>query len=103
MLPPRGCVAVLSCEEVADVDDPTEAVRRPGPVEEEMELSGAGGAAAGAYEKTMKRCERNSVNTSRRLKTKIKASYQNKGREKNRQEPDFTKHIQATETRGTRI
>lgn len=51
MLPPRGCVAVLPREEVADVDDPTEAVRRPGPVEEAMVLSGAGGAAAGACEK----------------------------------------------------
>ena len=48
MLPPRGCVAVLPREEVADVDDPTEAVRRPGPAEEAMVLSGAGGAAAGA-------------------------------------------------------
>ena len=51
MLPPRGCVAVLPREEVADVDDPTEAVRRPRPVEEAMVLSGAGGAAAGACEK----------------------------------------------------
>ena len=81
MLPPRGCVAVLPREEVADVDDPTEAVRRPRPVEEAMVLSGAGGAAAGE-KKAMKRYERNSINTSRKLKTKIKTRYQNKGREK---------------------
>ena len=37
-----------------------------------------------AKKKTMKRYERNSVNTSRKLKTKIKTRYQNKGREKNK-------------------
>ena len=63
---------MLSHEKVADVADPTEAARRPGPVEEEIALNGAGGAAAGACEKkTMRRKECNSVNKKQELKTEI--------------------------------